>query len=289
LGALRASEEMALQMKDKAFAKKCRSMFENGSQWVDENLFNGAYYIQKIPEPTDFQVGEGILVDQLVGQYMAHICGLGYLLDREHIETTLKTIKKYNWQEDFNNHLSTFRSFAVGQEKGLIMGYYPEDKREARPFPYYSEVMTGFEYSTGAHMLYEGLEEDGLEVFSAIRDRYDGKKRNPFNEGEFGHRYARAMASYSGLLAYTGFQYSAVSKTMKFNNLDGKFFWSNGYQYGTIELATTDGTKTASITVLNGSMELGTFKIEGYNELRFKKSKRFNENETVVLTVGSLN
>lgn len=59
----------------------------------------------------------------------------------------------------------------------MIMGYYPENKREARPFPYYSEVMTGFEYSTGAHMIYEGLKEEGLAVFSAVRDHYDGKKR----------------------------------------------------------------------------------------------------------------
>ncbi len=288
LGALRASEEMAIQMKDKAFAKQCRAMFENGSQWVDENLFNGAYYIQKVPEPTDFQVGEGILVDQLVGQYLVHICGLGYLLNKDNMITTLKTIKKYNWQEDFNNHLSTFRSYAVNDEKGLIMGFYPKDKREARPFPYYSEVMTGFEYSTAAHMLYEGLEKEGLEVFAAVRDRYDGKKRNPFNEGEFGHRYARAMASYSGLLAYTGFEYSAVSKTMKFNDLEGKFFWSNGYQYGTVELSTEGEQKTVSLTVLNGTIELNSFKIKGYKELRFKKGKIFNEDEKVILILGHL-
>lgn len=286
LGALRASEEMALQMNDKAFAEQCRAMFEYGSKWTDENLFNGAYYIQKMPEPTDFQVGEGILVDQLVGQYLAHLCGLGYLLDKDNMTTTLKTIKKYNGKEDFNNHLSTFRSYAVGKEKGLIMGYYPENKREARPFPYYSEVMTGFEYSTGAHMLYEGLEEEGLAVFTNIRDRYDGKKRNPFNEGEFGHRYARAMASYSGLLAYTGFGYSAVTGSMKFNDLEGKYFWSNGYQYGTLELATTNGQKTASLTVLHGSIELRSFTLNGHQELTFKKGKICNENETVVLTIG---
>ncbi len=289
LGALRASEEMALQMKDKSFAKKCRAMFESGGKWTDENLFNGAYYIQKVPEPTDFQIGEGILVDQLVGQYMAHICGLGYLLDKDNITTTLKTIRKYNWKEDFNNHLSTFRSYAVGQEKGMIMGYYPEDKREARPFPYYSEVMTGFEYSTGAHMLYEGLENEGLSVFQAVRDRYDGKKRNPFNEGEFGHRYARAMASYSGLLAYTGFEYSAVTGTMKFNDLEGTYFWSNGYQYGTVELVNKNGQKTAALTVLNGSVELRTFELDGYKPLIFKNGKIFNENETVVLTVEKFN
>ncbi|WP_430934655.1 GH116 family glycosyl-hydrolase [Saccharicrinis sp. 156] len=285
LGALRASEEMALHMKDKAFAKKCRAMFENGSQWVDENLFNGAYYIQKVPEPTDFQVGEGILVDQLVGQYLAHTCGLGYLLDKDKMTTTLKTIKKYNWKENFNNHLSTFRSYAVNDEKGLVMAHYPENKREARPFPYYSEVMTGFEYSTGAHMLYEGLEDEGLAVFTAIRDRYDGKKRNPFNEGEFGHRYARAMASYSGLLAYTGFEYSAVNGTMKFNNLEGKYFWSNGYQYGTIEIKDKGDEKSVMLTVLNGELSLQSLSLKGFGKVKIKKGKTFQEGETTALMV----
>lgn len=289
LGALLATEEMAYQMKDKAFAKQCRSMFESGSKWTDANLFNGEYYIQKIPQPTNFQIGEGILVDQLVGQYMAHICGLGYLLDRENMITTLKTIRKYNGKDDFNNHLSTFRSYAVGNEKGLTMGYYPEGKREARPFPYYSEVMTGFEYSTGGHMIYEGLLDEGLAVFSNVRDRYDGKKRNPFNEGEFGHRYARAMASYSGLLAYTGFHYSAVDQSMQFNDLDGTFFWSNGYQYGTITLATAKGEKTASITVLNGSLKLRSFEVNGYKIVNFKKGKAFEEDETIILNFHKKN
>jgi len=271
LGALRASEEMALHMKDIAFAQKCRSMFEYGSQWVDDNLFNGEYYIQKLAEPKNFQVGEGILVDQLVGQYMAHICGLGYLLDKENIKTTLKTIKKYNWKNNFNNHLSTFRSYAVGHEQGMIMGYYPKDKREARPFPYYSEVMTGFEYSTGAHMLYEGLEEEGLSVFDAVRDRYDGKKRNPFNEGEFGHRYARAMASYSGLLAYTGFEYSGVTGIMKFNPIEGQYYWSNGYAYGTINITKKGDEFDADINVLYGKLKLSEFQFKGANNMVFEK------------------
>ncbi len=285
LGALRASEEMAIHMKDNTFAKKCRSMFEYGSKWVDDNLFNGEYYIQKLPKPMNYQVGEGILVDQLVGQYMAHICGLGYLLDKDNITTTLKTIKKYNWKENFNNHLSTFRSYAVGEEKGLIMGYYPEDKREARPFPYYSEVMTGFEYSTGAHMLYEGLAEEGLAVFSAVRERYDGKKRNPFNEGEFGHRYARAMASYSGLLAYTGFEYSAVTGTMKFNNLEGNYYWSNGYQYGTVEFKDNGNNKSVILKVLYGELSLKSFELEGFGELKFKKGKTFKEGEITEFSI----
>ncbi|UOY04934.1 glycoside hydrolase family 116 protein [Muricauda sp. SCSIO 64092] len=96
LGALLSGEKMALAVNDKGCAKKCRAMFRNGNQWVDDNLFNGKYYIQKLPKPVDCQVDEGILVDQLVGQYRAHVCGLGYLLKKENIETTLKTIHKCN-------------------------------------------------------------------------------------------------------------------------------------------------------------------------------------------------
>lgn len=93
------------------------------------------------------------------------------------------------------------------------------------------------------------------------------------------------MASYSGLLAYTGFHYSAVTGIMKFNNLEGKYFWSNGYQYGTIEINTKAGKKTAAITVLNGSLKLRSFKLNGIKEVNFKNEKIFNENETVVFEI----
>jgi len=39
---------MSIAMKDKSFAKKCRTLFEKGSEWMDENLFNGEYYEHKI-------------------------------------------------------------------------------------------------------------------------------------------------------------------------------------------------------------------------------------------------
>ena len=48
LGALRACEEMARAMAERPFAEDCRRLFESGSKWIDANLFNGEYYIQKI-------------------------------------------------------------------------------------------------------------------------------------------------------------------------------------------------------------------------------------------------
>ena len=65
--------------------------------------------------------------------------------------------------------------------------------RPENPFPYVSEVMTGFEYAAAVGMLYEGLEAEGLTCIGLIRARYDGLHRNPFDEAECGHHYARAM------------------------------------------------------------------------------------------------
>jgi uncharacterized protein (DUF608 family) len=288
LAALKAASKMAAYLKDKSFEKECNDLFENGSKWLDENLFNGEYYEQIIPESNDrvAQLGKGCLVDQLVGQYLAHTTGLGYVLDREHVSTTLKSIMKYNWVDNFNNHVNTFRSFALGHEAGLIMASYPHGELLDFPFPYYTEVMTGFEYYTAVHMIYEGQVEEGLKVFEAIRNRFDGRKRNPFNEGEYGHRYARAMAAWGGVLAYTGFGYSAVEKSMNFNPKAGKYFWSNGYQYGTLEIKDQGGNRSVGLTCLSGELSLNSFTLNGYGQISFRKGKTFGEGETIDFSIS---
>ena len=79
-------------------------LYKKGRAWIDANIFNGEYYEHKIPEGTSkvAQLGKGILVDQLVGQYLAHTTGLGYVLDKNHVQTTLKSIMKYNNEKIYN-------------------------------------------------------------------------------------------------------------------------------------------------------------------------------------------
>jgi len=291
LGALRASEEMAVYLKDNEFAKECHRLYESGRSWIDKNIFNGEYYEHHIPEGTSkvAQLGKGCLVDQLVGQYLAHTAGLGYVLDRSHVQTTLKSIMKYNRVDNFNEHFNTFRSYGVANESGLIMASYPKGELLDFPFPYYTEIMTGFEYTAGIGMIYEGQVDEGLQVFKSIRDRFDGNKRNPFNEGEYGHRYARAMAAWGGILAYTGFHYSAVTKSMNFNSRTGKYFWSNGYQYGTIEINDSGPNKLVKLTALNGPLSLKTFTLNGTGIVKFKTPRIFAANKTEEFVVNANN
>ena len=286
MGALRAAEQMALAMKDKAFAKKCREIFEKASAYADNELFNGEYYEQKItdpetfeflPEDSDkvppFQLGKACLVDQLVGQYMAHICGLGYLASKDNIRKTLESVMKYNYHDNLYGHFNNMRTYLFEDEAGMLMASWPKGRLEV-PFPYFNESMTGFEYCAAVGMIYEGLTDDGLKCISSIRSRFDGAKRNPFSEPECGHHYARSMASWSAVIALSGFHYSGVDKSMAITAADGRWFWSNGSAWGVVANA---GGKT-TLEVIEGSLELKTF---CSGERTYKKNIKLAAGESI--------
>ncbi len=128
---------------------------------------------------------------------------------------------------------------------------WPKGRLEV-PLPYFPEAMTGFEYSAAVGMIYGGQVEDGLKCIKAIRDRFDGAKRNPFDEPECGKHYARSMASWAAVLALSGFHYSGVDKTMSFTSKPGKYFWSNGSAFGICEV----GSSSVRLEVLKGYLGL---------------------------------
>ena len=291
LGALRAGEEMATYLGEADFAQMCRDLYQNGRVYLDTQLFNGEYYEHHIVPPKrasdvadslrlhmgateitnpDYQLGSGCLVDQLVGQFFAHVCGLGYLTKRTHVRKTLRSIYKYNRRKSLSDHFNSMRSYALGDESALLMASYPKD-RPKNPFPYFTEVMTGFEYTAAIGMLYEGQVQNGLASIQDIRDRYNGEKRSPFDEAECGHHYARAMIAWAGGLALTGFHYSGVTKTMTFDAHVGTYFWSNGYAWGTVDIASNKDEYQVTLRVLYGQVQVKHFKLAGGGEYVFRQ------------------
>jgi len=305
LGALRAAEEMARYLGEEDFARTCRDLFERGSKWIDANLFNGEYYVHQIrpvkdrskiarcllvgmgamdPARPDYQLGSGCLVDQLVGQYMAHVCGLGYLVEPENVRATLRSILRYNLRRDLYGHFNCMRSFALGDESVLLMASYPKD-RPKNPFPYFTEVMTGFEYVAAVGMLYEGMVDEGLMCIGNIRRRYDGRKRNPFDEAECGHHYARAMASWAAVPAWSGFGYSGVQKVMHFAARPGLFFWSNGYAWGCCRLSAKDSAMKVELSVLGGEVAISAFELRRFGRVRFERTYELKAGQKASFTV----
>jgi uncharacterized protein (DUF608 family) len=284
LGALRAAAEMARHLGEEDFAAECHRLFASGSAWMDAHLFNGEYYEHHIRPPADpdaisetirlkrgaedagsvgFQLGGGCLVDQLVGQSMAHICGLGYLHDPEKVKATLQSIVRMNRHSGFDDHFNPMRSYALGEETALLMASYPPGARPERPFPYFGEVMTGFEYTAAVGLLQEGLEAAALRIIGDIRTRYDGRKRNPFDEAECGRHYARAMASWGAIPAWTGFVYSAVSKTLSIGERAGTYFWSTGNAWGTYALGDDPRGRRLTLRIVEGDLPLEAVTIGG--------------------------
>ena len=170
------------------------------------------------------------------------------------------------------------------------MASYPKG-RPRNPFPYFTEVMTGFEYTAAVGLLYEGDTADGLKVIRDIRDRYDGRKRSPFDEAECGHHYARAMASWAAVPALSGFAWDGRTKAMTFNPVaadnpvvadgaaEGTFFWSNGDAWGICRIGA--GGRSAELRVLRGGLILKSFSLGDGPAKTFKQARTLQAGDSV--------
>ena len=130
--------------------------------------------------------------------------------------------------------------------------------------------MTGFEYAFAGLLISEGFITEGLQVVSAVRDRYDGARRNPWNEMEAGSNYARAMASFALLPIFSGFTYDLPHHHIGFAPLSPGNFkcpWFVGTGWGEyvqketgVKLTVCDGhLQISSITLGNVSAVTNVF------------------------------
>ena len=147
------------------------------------------------------------------------------------------------------------RTFALNDEAALVICDYGKRERPRIPFPYYAEVMTGFEYAAAVLMLYSGMVDRGTECITDIRSRYDGIRRNPWDEAECGHHYARAMAAWSGILALSGFQYNGQHRRLtiapRISTRPFQSFWSTATAWGTFSL---DQQGKLTLNVVEGTL-----------------------------------
>ncbi|HEY6491471.1 MAG TPA: GH116 family glycosyl-hydrolase [Terracidiphilus sp.] len=278
LGGLRAAEEMARAAGDRSSSDLYRRLFEQGSRWVDANLFNGEFYIQTVrgfrkdeiakdlrssmgsedTENPEYQAGAGCLVDQLVGQYLADAGGLGPLVSPENIRTTLHSIYRYNYKRSLARHDNVERTYALNDEAAVVVCDYGKTERPHIPFPYFAEAWTGLEYTAAALMMRWGMTEQGVEIVTSARARFDGEKRNPWDEAECGHHYARAMSSWSTMLAMSGFRYDgsnqAVSTLPPARGDDFTSIWATGTGWGRYSLHRQGGRTRLALQVLGGEL-----------------------------------
>ena len=282
LAALKAGAEMAEHL---GYADKAREYFEiyeKGREWTRDNLFNGEYFIHKIDitdksllEPFDdkfdmisrywngeagqikYQIGEGCSIDQLTGQWHADLCGLGNIFDEQQIRVALDAMYRYNFKPSMRDVANVWRVFALNGEAGAIMCDYPNGcEKPVIPITYCEECMTGFEYMLAGLLAKHGYADRAVDVVRAIRARYDGKKRNPYNEMECGSHYVRALSSFALLPIYSGFSFDLARERIGFAPIEqadvNRFAWFCGSAWGNIVM---DDAK-AEICVIDGEIKL---------------------------------
>lgn len=262
LGAVKGVSEMAEHLGKADIAQKYKDLFAKASELVDKKLFNGEYYIQEL-EDVDayrYQYGKGCLTDQLLGQFMSHVAGLGYVLPKDHVKKALESIYKYNFKDCMEDVPNVQRTYALNDEAGLVLCSWPNGGRPRFPFAYCDEVWTGVEYQVAVCLVKEGMIEEAFTIIKAIRDRYDGYKRCPWSETEAGHHYIRPMSSFSLIPALSGYSCDMVQGTMSFhpviNQNDYTTFWINGKAWGTYhQTIDQEGNIESAINVLHGSLE----------------------------------
>jgi len=118
---------------------------------------------------------------------------------------------------------------------------------------------------------------EGLSIVKGVSGRYDGVRRNPWDQIEWGHHYARAMASYSVLLALSGFRYSAVDRMLAFapamNRQDFRCFFAAGTAWGLYSQLKQGDTLTARLECRYGALMLRRLYLgNGGNKMAFAKA-----------------
>jgi hypothetical protein len=273
LGALRAAQQMADQLGHTRESRQFATIFEKGTRWTAKHLFNGSYFVQQqAPARKAFQIGDGCLSDQLLGQWHAHLLDLGYLLPPHQVKRSLRSIFNYNFRQSLARHLNGQRIYALGSEGGLLLATWPKGNRPAQPFFYCDEVWTGVEYQAASLMIKEGLHQQAAMILKSVRQRYDGSLRNPFAEVECGSYYARALSSWALLLFSSNFFYHARKQLLRFGPSDAaaasqlfRCFFSTGRAWGVLGLKKLPEQLICHVALLYGQLTLSQLQLAGIN------------------------
>lgn len=260
-GALAAAAAMGRALGDDVSLYE--SLLAKARGAMNTTLWNGRWFFQKVQwkglragrphggtgdspeqqalvdrEGPKYQYGNGCLSDGVLGDWIACCCGLGPVVDAKKTARHLASVFRHNFRKSLADHANPQRpGYAFGRESGLLLCSWPDGGKPALPFVYSEEVWTGIEYQVASHLMMTGQIKAGLAIVRAIRRRHDGTWRNPFDEYECGHWYARAMASYGLLQALSGARYDAVEKILHLQpSIKGDFraFLCTATGYGTV-------------------------------------------------------
>jgi len=147
LAALRASEEIAKQVRAPQAAKAYHATFVQGQKSYIAKLWNGAYF--NYDSGSTYK--DNVQAEQLAGQWYARITGLGDIVPPEMTRSALEHVFKLNVMKNTNGKIGALNG--VGADGSLIT--YNEQVQE---------VWGGTTFGVASHMLAEGLRDEAFKT-----------------------------------------------------------------------------------------------------------------------------
>jgi uncharacterized protein (DUF608 family) len=281
LASLAASEKMAMLQNEPETARRWEKIRLSGMKKQEETLFNGEYYVQ-IPDPKPANdYNSGCHIEQLLGQWWANQLELGWLYPRDHVQTALGSLLKYNFRGNFVDLRQSPRKFISDEDSAVQNITWPKGGVPDPVILYAQEAFTGTEYHVAAELIHAGMLREGFAVARAVWLRYDGRSRkglttdtwgpkafnsNPFGDDECGSFYARAMSNWSMLLACQGYIYDGPAALIGFKPKwqpdNHASFFTAAEGWGLFAQKRDSSKQTEEIKVAYGKLRLATLVFE---------------------------
>ncbi|MEN1785875.1 MAG: GH116 family glycosyl hydrolase, partial [Bacteroidota bacterium] len=200
IAAMKSMAEAAKVIGDNAAVAKYNTIYEKGRQLMETHLWNGDYYIlskdytglTKNIEGATLE-DQACLTDQLIGQWVGHQSGLGYLLDKTRIDRSLQQIYERSFKTGFG-----LRNCSWPQYPDLYPIHTTNLWVDQANTPW-----TGVELAFASFLIYEGYYEQGLNIIRDVDTRYR-KAGLYWDHQEFGGHYYRPMSAWQTVNALLG-------------------------------------------------------------------------------------
>ena len=264
LAAMALAAKAAAVMGDDEAGRLYASVFEKGRTVFEQRLWNGKYYRLFNDEGgARGTKDEGCMTDQLLGQWAAHLAGLGHLFDPKRVRAAVRHVVKANYHS----------------EQGLRNCSWPgdgylHDVDKDTWVDQANTCWTGTELAFAGLLIQEGLVDEGLMVVRNIDDRYR-RWGMYFDHQEFGGHYYRPMSAWGivNALAGLGLMDGVITFDPKVKQRPCRLLWVTPDGYGHIEMR----AKSAVVKVIAGCLKA--------RELQFRRPGE-GRREWVVTTGG---
>ena len=279
--ALSAGAEIAEAVGEEGRAAHYRALYRRGREFLNTELYNGRYFIQRI-DLTDrallarygaedrcfntetgeikHQIGEGSATHQMLADLHAAVLGLPPCFDEEKRDRALGAIMCENYRPRIGDIANMGRVFSYGDEAGAVVCSYPEGSRvPTLPLPGSEETVPGLEYALAGLLLASGRDRDSEEIVWSVRDRYDGAKRNPWGERGCGGGDACPMASFLLMPLSAGMTFDMTVGYLGFrpHSDPGRYLVSIGNTWGEVFFA----KKGCRLLLLGEPLTLSAFSL----------------------------